>query len=213
MENFDFAILEFYHGLAERAGTVLTPIAEFITFIGEKGILMFLLAFVLMLFPKTRRSGVCIFGAVCCGALITNFILKDTVARPRPIVAENPIFREWWEFIGAPKENGFSFPSGHATAAAAGMFALVLSEGKKYLWAAVPFVTLMCVSRNYLMAHYPTDVFAGAIVGVFSATVAYFIAKIIFIFLEKYRENKLFGFILNFDIRNIFRKKQYRAKH
>ena len=213
MEIFDYTILEFYHGLAEIAGTVLTPIAKFITLIGEKGILMFLLAFVLMLFPKTRKSGVCIFGAVCCGALITNIILKDFIARPRPIVAEEPIFREWWEFIGAPKENGFSFPSGHATAAAAGMLALVLSEGKKYLWAAIPYVTLMCASRNYLMAHYPTDVLAGAIVGTISAIIAYFIAKIIFIFLEKYRRNKLFGFVLDFDIRNIFKKKQYKAKH
>ncbi len=213
MENFDYAILEFYHGLAENAGSVLTPIAEFITLIGEKGILMFLLAFVLMLFPKTRRSGVCIFGAVCCGALITNFILKDTVARPRPMVAENPIFREWWESIGAPKESGFSFPSGHATAAAAGMFALVLSEGKKYLWAAVPYTALMCVSRNYLMAHYPTDVLAGVTVGVVSAIIAYFIAKIIFVFLEKYRKNKFFGFVLDFDILKIFKKKQYKAKH
>lgn len=214
MGNFDFTILEFYHKLAESAGNILTPIMEIITLIGEKGLWLFLLAFILMLFPRTRRTGVCIFGAVCCGALITNIILKDTVARPRPMVAEDPIFREWWEFIGSPKENGYSFPSGHATAAAAGMFALVLSESKKYLFAAVPYVALMCISRNYLMAHYPTDVLAGAIVGVVSAIIAYFIAKIIFIILEKYKDIKLFGFILNFDVRTMFKsKRQYKAKH
>ncbi len=212
MENFDLQILEFYHTLAESGGSVLTPIMEIITLIGEKGLWMFLLAFILMLFKKTRRTGVCLFGAVCCGALITNIILKDTVARPRPLVAENPIFREWWEFIGSPKESGYSFPSGHATAAAAGMVAIVLSEGKKYLWAAIPYVALMCISRNYLMAHYPTDVLAGAVVGTISAIIAYFIAKAIFIFLEKYRENNLFGFIIDFDIRNIFKKK-YKARH
>ena len=79
--NIDTAILSFYHGLAEMAGGVLTPIMSLITLIGEKGILMFLLAAMLMLFPKTRRAGVCILGAVCCGALITNIILKDTVRR------------------------------------------------------------------------------------------------------------------------------------
>ena len=72
----------------------------------------------------------------------------------------------------------------------------------------------MCISRNYLMAHYPTDVLAGAIVGVVSAIIAYFIAKIIFILLEKYKDIKFFAFVLDFDIRTIFKsKKQYKAKH
>jgi len=212
MEAFDYNILNFHHEIAVGAGYILTPIMEFITFIGEKGIIFLLIAFVLMLFPKTRRSGVCIFGAVCCGALITNFILKDWIARPRPLVSETAVFREWWEFIGSPKEHGYSFPSGHATAAAAGVLAIVLSEGRKYLIPGIPFVALMCISRNYLMAHYPTDVLAGAIVGAISAVIAYFIAKLIFIFLEKYRKNKLFGFILDFDIRKIF-KSRYKGKH
>ena len=212
MFAFDYNVLSFYHELAAIAGDILTPIMEFITLIGEKGFIMFLIAFVLMLFPKTRRSGVCIFGAVCCGALITNFILKDAIARPRPFVSETEVFREWWEFIGSPKEKDYSFPSGHATAAAAGTLAIVLSEGKKYLIPGIPFVGLMCISRNYLMAHYPTDVLAGAAVGVVSAIIAYFIAKLIFIFLEKYKENKLFGFIIDFDIRTIFKPK-YKGKH
>lgn len=202
MQSFDYAILSFYHNIAESMGNVLTPIAEIITLIGEKGLLFFALAFILMLFPKTRKSGVCIFGAVCCGALITNIILKDTIARPRPMVAEDPIFREWWEFIGSPKESGYSFPSGHATAAAAGSLALALSEGKKYLIPAIPFVALMCMSRNYLMAHYPTDVLAGAAVGIVSAIVAYIIAHFIFVFLKKYSKNPLFAFVLKFDIRH-----------
>ena len=44
----------------------------------------FLLAFLFLLFANTRDLGVCIFGAVCCGALITNVILKDNVARLLP---------------------------------------------------------------------------------------------------------------------------------
>ena len=74
MEVFDYSILHFYHELAVIAGDVLTPIMNFITLIGEKGIIMFLISFVLMLFPKTRRSGVCIFGAVCCGFAVQKLI-------------------------------------------------------------------------------------------------------------------------------------------
>lgn len=198
--NIDTAILSFYHSLAEAAGGFLTPLMSLITLIGEKGILMFLFAAALMLFPKTRRAGVCIFGAVCCGALITNIILKDTVARLRPFEAE-ALFREWWQFVGSPAEDGFSFPSGHVTAAAAGMIALCLTRGKKWIALAAGYILLMAISRNYLMAHYPSDVFAAMLVGAFSALVALLITKLIFAFLEKYKDNGFCRFVLEFDMR------------
>jgi len=196
--NVDTAILSFYHTLAEIAGGILTPVMSLITLIGEKGILMFFLAAMLMLFPKTRRAGVCIFGAVCCGALITNIILKDTVARIRPMDAD-ALFREWWGFVGAPSEDGFSFPSGHVTAATAGMLAICLTRGKKWIAPAAAYIVLMGASRNYLMAHYPSDVLAAIFVGAFSATVAYFISKYIFMFLESHRDNGFCKFVLDFE--------------
>lgn len=196
--SIDSFILSFYHSLAESAGVVLTPLMKLITLVGEKGILMFLLAAVLLLFPKTRRAGVCIFGAVCCGALITNIILKDAVARLRPFEAE-AIFNEWWQFVGSPAEDGFSFPSGHVTAAMSGMLALCLTRGKKWIAPSVIYVLLMAVSRNYLMAHYPSDVVAAILVGAFSAVIAYMITNLIFAFLEKRKENKFFAFLLDFE--------------
>ena len=196
--NIDGAILYFYHYLAEVAGGILTPLMSLITLIGEKGILMFLLSAVLLLFPKTRRAGVCIFGAVCCGALITNIILKDSVARLRPFEAD-ALLREWWQFVGSPAEDGFSFPSGHVTAATAGMLALCLTRGKKWIVPSIAYVILMAVSRNYLMAHYPSDVVAAMLVGAFSAVVAYMITGAIFSSLEKRKENKFCAFILEFE--------------
>ena len=95
--GFDSIILGFMDTLAGSAGGFLTPLMKFITLIGEKGLLMFLLAFVFMIFPKTRKAGVCIFGAVCCGALITNIILKDLVARPRPFESMAR-FAACWKF-------------------------------------------------------------------------------------------------------------------
>ena len=186
--NIDTEILSFYHYLAEAAGGILTPIMSLITLTGEKGILMLILAVALMLFPRTRRAGVCVFGAVCCGALITNIILKDTVARMRPMDAD-ALFREWWQFVGSPSEDGFSFPSGHVTAVAAGMLAMCLVRGKKWIAPTVIYVVLMGASRNYLMAHYPSDVLAAILVGAFSAIVAYFISKYIFVFLENHKNN------------------------
>lgn len=79
--GYDYAILQALHNLAEAAGGFFTPLCRAITLLGEKGILFLVLGIVLMLFPKTRKAGICMFGAVCCGALITNFWLKDFVAR------------------------------------------------------------------------------------------------------------------------------------
>ena len=139
---------------------------------------MFALAFVLMMFAKTRKLGICLFGAVCCGALITNIILKDLIARPRPFEAMAP-FLKYWKAVGSPAEDGFSFPSGHVTAAAAGMSAIMFVRGKKWILPSALYVFLMCFSRNYLMAHYPSDVLAASIVGLFSGFVAYLIGSFI----------------------------------
>ena len=193
--GYDTAILSFAHKMAELAGSVLTPLNKIITLLGEKGILFFLLAVVLMLFPRFRRTGVCMFGAVCCGALITNIILKDQIARPRPFETVDQ-FRQWWEFVGAPAEDGFSFPSGHVTAAAAGVTSLCLMRGKRWFIPGAIWVLLMMFSRN-LMAHYPSDVLFALLVGIFSGFVAALITQLIFRFLENHSgEGKFYDFLL-----------------
>lgn len=197
--GYDKAILTAMHFLGEYLGVVLTLPMKLITLLGEKGLIFFLLALVLMCFSKTRKTGVCVFGAVCCGALITNIILKDWVARPRPFEALD-LYRMWWNDIGAPAEDGFSFPSGHVTAAAAGMTALYRAEGKKYLKPGIIWVLLMAVSRNYLMAHYPSDVLFAAIFGVASGFIAWEITKLIFRFLEEHDDNRLCALALDFNV-------------
>ena len=194
--GYDQAILGFMHKLAESAGAFLTPLCKLITLLGEKGILFLLLGIVLMLFPRWRRTGLCIFGAVCCGALITNILLKDAIARPRPFEASD-LYRQWWQAIGSPAEDGFSFPSGHVTAAAAGVTGLCLMRGKRWILPGCIWVLLMMVSRNYLMAHYPSDVLFALLIGVFSGFVAAIITNLIFRFLENHSgEGKAYDFLL-----------------
>ena len=204
--GYDYAILNLLHGLATHAGGLLTPLMKLISLLGEKGLLMFLTSLVLLCFPRTRKMGVCVFGAVCCGALITNVILKDLVARPRPF--ENmDLYRQWWQAVGAPAEDDFSFPSGHVTAITAGMTALCLScrrrHRRKFIIAAVAAVLLMVISRNYLMAHYPSDVLFAALIGLASAAVAWLITRLIFRLLRRYREVPFCAFVLGFDVREL----------
>lgn len=197
--GFDNAILEFMHTLEEAAGGILTPLASFITLIGEKGLLMFALAFVFMLFSRTRKLGICLFGAVCCGALITNIILKDLIARPRPFEAMAP-FLKYWKAVGSPAEDGFSFPSGHVTAAAAGMSAIMFVKGKKWILPSALYVFLMCFSRNYLMAHYPSDVLAASVVGLFSGLVAYLIGSFIWEYIDDNDDLPFFSTLKYFSL-------------
>ncbi len=219
--GYDGAILGAMHSLAEGAGKVLTPIMKLITLMGEKGLLLFILALVFMCFARTRKYGVCIFGAVCCGALITNIILKDMVARPRPFEGLQQ-FTQYWQFLGSPAEDGFSFPSGHVTAAASGLTALCLiTKDKRFIAPSAIIVVLMGISRNYLMAHYPSDVLFAMIIGVASAFIAWAITKLIYNILEANEDNGFCSFVLNFSpfsfARNVsvsdLKKTRYKGKH
>ena len=62
----------------------------------------------------------------------------------------------------------------------AGVTALVLTGKKPARWWAYLFVAAMGVARNYLMAHYPSDVLGGMIVGLIAAAIAYAITLLIY---------------------------------
>lgn len=198
--GYDYAILSFLHNLASNAKGFFTPFATIISFITEKGLIFIVLAIILMLFKKTRKIGICMFGAVGCGAIITNFVLKDLIARPRPFIDQTSDFYTWWQFIGAPNESEFSFPSGHTTGVMAAMMSLFLFLPKKKSWLAFIPVILVGFSRNYLMVHYPSDVLGGIIVGALAGIIAYLITNLIYKFLESHQSVKICKFILNFNL-------------
>lgn len=207
--GFDYSILEFWHNAARSAGFILEPIMDFFSIIGDNGYFGFFLAFVLMLFKKTRKIGVCIFFSIGFGALITNITLKELIARPRPFQSGVEEFKLWWEYAGASSVSEFSFPSGHVTAAMATATGLCLSVKGKWKWLIAPsalYVIIMMAARNYLIVHYPTDVIAGVIVGAIGGTAAFFAVKGMYILIEKYSDKKLFRFILDLDIACIFKK-------
>ena len=204
--GFDHAILNVLHELALLTNGNLNWLFKFISLFAEKGIFLILLSIFLMLFKKTRKFGICMFGAIGAGAILTNFILKDMVARPRPYMSGILEYKDWWQYAGMVTESDFSFPSGHTTAITAAMMSLVfMAKTKKKYWCIL-FIFLMGISRNYLMVHYPTDVIGGMISGLIAATVAYFITLLIYKIIEKYKDVKLFNFIKNFDIINAMKK-------
>ena len=67
-----------------------------------------------------------------------------------------------------------SFPSSHTSVSVAAGLAILLCD-KKFGIPAVIIAVLVAFSRLYLFVHYPSDVFAGFILGTIVAVSAYFV--------------------------------------
>jgi undecaprenyl-diphosphatase len=96
--------------------------------------------------------------------LVIYKLLKSSTTRPRPYRVLLGIR------AGIAPLDAFSFPSGHTLHAVA--FTLVaISQFPALAPALVPFTLLVALSRVVLGLHYPSDVLAGAAIGVLVAQV------------------------------------------
>ena len=115
------------------------------------------------------------------GSSVVTGLLKVGIKRVRPY---NDVRQGWIEPIG-PKETSGSFPSGHATSTGSLSYSIFTENKGKHKWikwVLLAYMILVPFSRMYLGHHYPTDLLAGLIVGVF---VTMFIFKVIDLFGEK----------------------------
>ncbi|WP_054533639.1 phosphatase PAP2 family protein [Herpetosiphon geysericola] len=113
--------------------------------------------------PTAWRSRLSLIVLALLGAAIWMTVLKQGFERPRPSI-----------FEPAYQISTYSFPSGHAMAAAAwyGSLAIVLSYGQRpqRRWGLISGLAVMAVligiSRVVFAVHYPTDISAGWIGGI-----------------------------------------------
>ncbi len=104
-------------------------------------------------------------GAATGIATLLSQTLKRSLTRPRPNLAI-----EGFEAL-AVNPDRFSFPSGH-TAAAVGVAVAFAGEPHGLGPGALLLSMGIGLSRVYLGAHYPFDVAAGAVLGVFAGVAA-----------------------------------------
>jgi undecaprenyl-diphosphatase len=142
--------------------TIVLPltllVAGYLALVRKRGAALFLLAAIL--------------GAVALGAL-----LKLGFERPRPDLVEHGVLTYTW-----------SFPSGHATGAAATYLTLgaLLARFqprrrvKVYILSVAVLITVAVgLSRIYLGVHWPTDVLAGWTVGAGWALLCWTVARVL----------------------------------
>ncbi len=142
-----------------------------ITMLGDSGWFWIALSLLLMVPRQTRRIGITSLAALIIGALITNITLKNLVARTRPYeVVEGLV-------LLIEKQGDYSFPSGHTCAsfAAAGVYWRMMP--KRYSVPLLILAALIAFSRLYVGVHYPTDVLAGLLIGLFAAWAAWHMQK------------------------------------
>ncbi len=130
-----------------------------VTKLGDSGIFWIILSIVLMLFKKTRKTGLTVAISLVIGLILCNLTLKPLIARTRPYLADPSLI------LIIPPESEFSFPSGHTVCSIESAVAIFL-HNKKWGVPAIILAVLIAFSRLYLTVHYPTDVIFGAILAV-----------------------------------------------
>ncbi len=128
----------------------LDTIMRIVTQTGEGGAIALAIALAAWFLRRRRTLNAVTVVISLAGAAALNTVLKLLLARPRPAL-----------FPPLVTESGFSFPSGHVTAAVAvyGLLAVLLWRGRHRLWAvaSAAWVFVVAVSRIYLGVHYPSD--------------------------------------------------------
>ncbi len=117
-----------------------------------------------------KSKGIFMVEALCVNAFTTT-ALKLAIKRDRPFVT--------YPYLDKQADAGsYSFPSGHTSSAFALATSLSLAFPKWYVIA--PSYAYACAagySRMHLGVHYPSDVLAGAVVGVGSAVLSHYVQR------------------------------------
>jgi len=160
-QAFDESILRWMSAHHSKA---LTSTMLEITTLGTGTVLLMIVCVAALFLTLTKHKYSALLLLVATGGvLLLDMVLKLQFNRPRPHV-----------FIWGTQAFGSSFPSGHAMGATVtySTVAYLAARLHRRSWArwltmlmALVVIFLIGVSRMYLGVHYPSDVLAGAIMG------------------------------------------------
>ena len=135
-----------------------------LTKVGSLGVIWLLIALPMLFFKEFRHVGVRIFIVVFLTGFVGEGIIKHLARRKRPskyIEEKDMLIR---------KPSTYSFPSGHTSASVSS--AMIISRSYPQLTIPVFLLAfLVSFSRLYFKVHYPSDILAGAALGVLLALI------------------------------------------
>jgi undecaprenyl-diphosphatase len=158
----DYHIFHWANDLAARHDAFEDPLKAYVQ-ASELVFALGLVALFLFFAPRIRRAAIAA-GLSAGLALVVAHFLASAIGRNRPFV-DHPLAHN---FLAHARDPGF--PSDHATAAFAIAFALVLRD-RTIGAVALVLALVLSFGRVALGAHYPSDVFAGAVLGLAAALV------------------------------------------
>jgi membrane-associated phospholipid phosphatase len=153
-ESYDLRILR---AMRTRGhGPRIESAARALGRLGNHGAIWAALGLLLAAADSSNREAWLICAALGPIAIGLNYAVKLVVRRPRPVLEGLP------PLGGAP--SSLSFPSAHATSS----FAVATAMTRVEPLGALAFLLALALAlgRPYLGMHYPSDVLAGAIIGV-----------------------------------------------
>lgn len=160
--DIDYLLL--LQNLRDATDGIFNSFFSLITKFGEEAVLLTIICFLYWCISK--KNGVLSLFSLTFATFINGF-LKLTACVYRPWIRDARIV----PLDGAmTTATGYSFPSGHSTAAGAYLFSIGYSYRKKKAIAitSVVLVLLVMFSRNYLGVHTPQDVVIGMLTAVFA---------------------------------------------
>ncbi len=145
------------NGYATAAGIVVVPAAFYLT-----GMLRS---------DQYAKNSAWLAGEALVDSEIVNYAIKTATQRRTPgdfVDRNGNLSDNWFDAKGSPLSASGSFPSGHSVAAFSVATVIARRYGQRHRW--VPFVCYglagtVAFSRLTTSAHYPSDVFMGAVLG------------------------------------------------
>lgn len=162
------SVIEFLQG---ALGDGWLPFFLGVTHLGDALFYIFLLSFYFWLVDPLQGRQLALIMIL---SIVSNFLLKEMFALPRPYVV-NP---DVTTVEAAATTGNRSFPSGHAQGVMTVWGVIAFFQRKRWLWwVAGILIFFVSLSRIYLGVHFPVDVVAGLILGIFWVTVGTWIGR------------------------------------
>lgn len=147
--------------LQELRTPLLTKIVELLTSLGEQMIVIAVMVIIYWCIDKKKGF---LVAAPILFSTVTMQSLKAIFRVPRP-------FMEYPDLIIGERQStatGYSFPSGHSTTAASFYGGLYKAFSDKYVRGiSIALMIIIPLTRLYLGVHWPMDVVAGTLIGLF----------------------------------------------